>query len=146
MSRLPEQRSWDSLRKIVDGTRLKLFRVENQCVDGMSDLVGINRRGVVFWCENKAIECWPAMSSTYPLRDAFEPGQIPFMRQWKWWKGHAFVLLRVKLDYYLLDPNMDLDGMTALELIHGSIKSGRRAILEHLERLENENQRNDAPD
>jgi hypothetical protein len=111
----------------------------------MSDVVGINRAGVVFWCENKAIEQWPAMSSTYPLRDAFEPGQIPFMRQWKWWKGHAFVLLRVKLDYYLLDPDLDLNKMTALALIESAIVSGRRAICEHLERLKNEDQRNDPP-
>lgn len=146
MSRLPEQRSWDSFRGIVDGSRLKVFRVENMCVDGMSDVVGINRSGVVFWCENKAIEEWPAKPGTFPLRDAFEPGQIPFMRQWKWWKGHAFVLLRVKIDYYLLDPNFNLHQMTALELINSAILVGRRAICEHLERLKNENQRNEAPD
>ncbi len=103
----------------------------------MSDVVGITKRGVVFWVENKALAKWPERHTTYPLKDAFEPGQIPFMRQWKWWKGHAFVLLRVDKDYYLLDPVMDLKEMTALELIHAAIKVGKIAIVEHLERLEN---------
>jgi len=145
LSRLPEQRAWDSFRGIIDGSTLNVCRVENACMEGMPDVVGINRRGVVFWCENKAIDGWPERSSTFPLNDAFEPGQLPFMRKWKWWNGHAFVLLRVKIDYYLLDPNMDLNKMTALQLIHSSIKTGRRAICEHLERLENENQRNAPP-
>lgn len=106
------------------------------CVDGMSDVIGQNRRGVVFWIENKALPEWPARHTTFPLVDSFEPGQIPFMRQWKWWNGHAFVLLRVGLDFLLLDPNMDLKAMTALELIHGATRQGKLAICEYLERLE----------
>jgi hypothetical protein len=101
----------------------------------MSDVIGINRRGTVFWIENKALAEWPARSTTLPLRDAFEPGQIPFMRQWKWWKGHAYVLLRVGIDYYLLDPCMDLKEMTALELIHGATLVGKTAIQNHLESI-----------
>ncbi len=110
-------------------------RVENQCVDGMSDVIGINRQGTVFWIENKALADWPRKADTFPLRDAFEPGQIPFMRQWRWWKGHAYVLLRVGLDYYLLDPTMDLKGMTATELIMGSILTGKQAIQNYLESI-----------
>ena len=105
------------------------------CVDGMSDVIGINRRGTVFWIENKAIECWPAKYATCPLKDVFEPGQLPFMRKWKWWKGHAFVLLRVGVDYLLLDPDMDLKAMVASELIGGAIISGRLAIYDYLESL-----------
>jgi len=136
MSRLPEQKSWDTFSGGSNGWALKCMRVENMCVDGMSDVIGINKAGVVFWIENKALAAWPGRHTTFPLADAFEPGQIPFMRQWKWWRGHAFVLLRVGIDYYLLDPDMDLKTMTALQLIQGALLAGKQAIYHHLESLE----------
>jgi hypothetical protein len=133
VARLPEQRAWDTFSRDVGETLT--FRVENMCVDGMSDVIGINRQGTVFWLENKALAGWPALSTTFPLRDVFEPGQIPFMRQWRWWKGHAYVLLRVGLDYYLLDPRMDLKEMTAMEIIDGAIHIGKRTIQNYLESI-----------
>lgn len=136
MSRLPEQRAWDTFSGGIDQAALKLFRVENMCVDGMSDVVGITRAGVVFWMENKALLEWPARAATLPLADVFEPGQIPFMRQWKWWNGHAFVLLRVGTNYWLLDPDLDLKEMTASSLRNTAIIEGKRSIYSYLERLE----------
>ena len=135
MSRLPEQKAWDNFSGTVPLTKLKLFRVENMCVDGMSDVLGINRKGTVFWIENKAIPEWPPRPTTCPLKDAFEPGQIPFMRQWKWWGGNAFVLLRVNVEFVLLDPDADLRSMNAMELLTGAISKGKRSIYEHLESL-----------
>jgi hypothetical protein len=136
MSRLPEQRAWDSFSCDIDPAKLKLFRVENQCVDGMCDVIGINRAGVSFWLENKALADWPAKSKTYPLLGAFEPGQVPFMRQWKWWNGRAFVLLRVSKEYYLLDPDLELKAMTADQLVTTAIAIGKKPIYHLLESLE----------
>jgi hypothetical protein len=136
MARLPEQRAWDAFSAAINPWDLKLFRVENQCVDGMSDVIGINKKGVVFWCENKALADWPAKDVTYPLRDAFEPGQLPFLRQWIHWRGHGFVLLRVKTEFMLLDPRLYLDKSTRIELINNCIVFGKKTVSEYLENLD----------
>jgi penicillin-binding protein-related factor A (putative recombinase) len=136
MARLPEQRAWDALKGAINPWNLLLHRVENMCVDGMSDVIGINQKGVVFWVENKALADWPARSSTLPLADAFEPGQLPFMRQWKHWKGHAFVLLRVDKHFLLLDPTQPLNKMCATDLVVSAIVTGKQSVCEYLESLE----------
>ena len=136
MSRLPEQRAWDTFSGGYNRSELKLFRVENMCVDGMADIIGLNRRGVTFWLESKALDKWPERHTTFPLKDVFEPGQIPFLRQWKWWKGHAYVLLRIDTEFILLDPDLELKEMTAVALLSSAIISGKLAIYSHLERLE----------
>jgi len=135
MARLPEQRAWDALKRAINPWELLLHRVENMCVDGMSDVIGINKRGVVFWIENKALADWPSRATTCPLGDSFEPGQLPFMREWKYWKGHAFVLLRVGTDFLLLDPTQPLDKMNSADLIISAIVAGKQSVCLHLESL-----------
>lgn len=134
-NRKPEQLAWDNFSGSVPPAVLKLWRVENLCVTGMSDVIGINSRGGVFWLENKALDDWPARSSTHPLRDSFEKGQLPFLRQWKWWQGNAFVLLRVGVDFYLLDPEDKIEEMTKGQLIASSLAVGKVAIYNLLEEL-----------
>jgi hypothetical protein len=135
MARLPEQKAWDNFRDFINPWELLLHRVENVCGNGMSDVVGINKNKVVFWIENKAIAHWPARDGTRPMVDAFEPGQIPFMRQWKHWGGNAFVLLRVGTDFLLLDPVLPLTEMIKAHLIDSAVATGKKHICEHLESL-----------
>lgn len=130
-----EQKSWDTFKRTSHPRQMRSWRVENLIISGMSDVVSINANGTVFWLENKALDSWPARVSTYPLRTAFEPGQLPFMREWKKWKGRAFVLLRVEKDYYLLDPDLPLDGMTKDYLISRALLTGKDAIIKFLEEL-----------
>lgn len=136
MARLPEQRAWDTLRNAINPWDLKLFRVENQCVDGMSDVLGINKKGVVFWCENKALSEWPAKLGTPVLKDHFEPGQLPFLRQWIHWKGHGFVLLRVATEFYLLNPKLPLDALGYTDLKRSAIVTGKKNVTDYLENLD----------
>jgi penicillin-binding protein-related factor A (putative recombinase) len=145
MSRLKEQRAWDALKKHADNSGVRFWRVENLMVSGMPDLVGVNRNGATFWIEMKALDCWPARESTRPLRTSFEPGQIPFMKEWITYGGTAFVLLRVnayqnEFDWLLLDPKggKDLVDMTRDELTRSSvcIDIGPRGIIKYLEGLE----------
>lgn len=136
MSRTPEQRAWDSFKDSIDTSRLKCKRVENAHDDGMSDVIGQNRNGATFWIEIKALDEWPKRASTNPLASKFEPGQIPFMRNWIQWGGHAFVLLRVKQTFFLLNPMLnDLRHMNTDQLIGTRIVMGSGGIIAHLENL-----------
>jgi hypothetical protein len=137
MTRQREQKSWDTFSKAFDPRQVKPYRIENlYSGDGMPDVLLINRSGTVFWIENKAIEYWPARSTTLPLRNSFEPGQLGFQRQWREWHGIAFTLLRVGLDYYLLDPDEPLDKMTRAELIErATVCAGKTEIATYLELL-----------
>lgn len=137
LTRQREQKSWDTFSKGLDPRQAKPFRIENlYSGDGMPDVLLINRRGTVFWVENKAIEKWPARATTLPLRDAFEPGQLSFQRQWREWHGIAFTLLRAGLDYYLLDPDEPLDKLTREELIsRATVMHGKIEICTYLENL-----------
>lgn len=135
MSRLKEQRAWDRIRDANDPRTLKLVRIENLCGEGTPDLIGQNRNGTVFWLENKALEEWPKRASTPVLSGAFRPGQIPFMEAWRQWNGHAFVLLRVGLEFYLFLPSEELYVNTKSELILKALAVGKAAILNHLKAL-----------
>lgn len=138
MSRLKEQRSWDNFKTAVHESKLKLERIENMAREGMPDVIGQNRNSTVFWIENKALETWPLRQNTKPLANVFEPGQVPFLRSWRQWGGHAYVLLRVAALHYLLDPICeagDLRELTQQQLIAGALCGGKFAIVEYLEKL-----------
>lgn len=138
MARTPEQRSWDTFSAAIDRRKIWAQRVENMALNSMPDVVCTNRRGAVFWIENKAINGWPSRDSTTPLRNAFQPGQLAWARQWKEWSGNSFVLLRVGLEYYLLDPADNLQVMTKYDIIGHAIEQGKKEIIEYLENLTNE--------
>jgi hypothetical protein len=137
MSRTLEQKSWDSFSGAIDPRKIKAIRIENLYNgDGMPDVLCINRRGTVFWIENKAIEEWPKRESTFPMKNSFEPGQLTFGRMWKFWGGLSFVLLRVgKSQYIILDPDLPLDSLTQHELITQSYFLGKDVIMNYLESL-----------
>lgn len=116
-----EANAWDSARKVFE-SRLKFFRIENSIGEGMSDVICQNKNTKIFWIETKALDAWPVRPGTLPLRAAFEPGQIPFMRDWCGWGAEAFVLVRVKVSnnvyqWLLLDPKRELREMTRASLV-----------------------------
>jgi hypothetical protein len=137
VSRLKEQRAWDSFKESHDSTKLKLERVENQIRDAMPDVVGQNRRGASFWLEFKAIDKWPVRNTTPVMRNCFEPGQLPWLRSWCQWGGHAFVILRAQTrDWLLLNPLDDkLLEHGRADLVRSAIFCGKCGIIDYLERL-----------
>ena len=136
MSKLKEQKAKHNFQKHSLG-RLNIKLVENQIGQGMSDMICINRRGTVAWLEAKAIDNWPVRPSTLPLKNAFEPGQIPFMKEWCSWKGNAYVLLKAEDEFYLIHPKgqFDVVDMTQAEIRALSVRSGIEEIITYLEAL-----------
>lgn len=142
MARLKEQKQWDTFKRHTDKEeRLRLWRVENLCGDGMSDVYGINWNGASFWLENKAAEKWPARATTCPLRDVFEPGQVPFMKQINFMNGHAYCLYRVKEwdEWFLIRPGKgqikEITDMTRKDIETLSVAIGLNNIINHLAAL-----------
>ncbi|AWN08545.1 DNA helicase [Xanthomonas phage XcP1] len=135
MSKKKEQLSWASFKTSIDSTKINARRIENLLSDGMSDVFCMNKNGTSFWIENKALLGWPKRDSTCPLRGMFEPGQIPFMRNIIFWGGFAFVLLRVGVEYYLLDPKLDLCTLNRSDLVSSAIAAGKKEIIRNLENL-----------
>lgn len=130
-----ERNAWDHFRKYTNG-RLLLKRMEGMS-SGMADTINENANGVTFWMEVKSLYRWPARVNTQPLRRSFEPGQLPFLREWKCWKGHAFVLLEVDHIYYLLNPDDELEQMRASEIKCNAISFGMESIIQFLMGLGN---------
>lgn len=131
-----ESKARDKFRKESEG-RIKVKLVENQASQSTSDSAAINRRGNMFWLEFKALDDWPKRATTYPLKDAFRPGQIPFMKEWISWQGRAYVVLKVASDWLLLRPNTLIDGglpyMTQSELREHATAIGLASIIDFLE-------------
>lgn len=137
MSKTKEQKARDNFDKYAMG-RIHLEPIENQRSSATPDCLGINREGGVFWLEFKAIDEWPKREATAPLRGKFEKGQIPFLKQWKSWRGNAFVVLRAEDEFYLLDPKyaaVDLESATKQELINDAHHIGIKNIINLLEKL-----------
>lgn len=130
-----EQKAWDTIRAASVGV-LTLQRIESSVGDGIPDVIGINRKGSVFWMELKALEAWPKRETTVPLKGKFEKGQLGFLRQWASWKGSSFVLLRVGVEYFLLDARLSLDIVSVVELLEKTvIMKGKKEIVQYLEAL-----------
>jgi len=116
--------------------RLKLKRIENSVGEAMPDTICQNRKGTTFWLENKYLDNWPVRESTLPLRTSFQKGQLGFARDWNSWKGHAYILIRVKDDFILLNPFHALDAMTKDELLSlATLVIGKENIVKYLEQL-----------
>ena len=130
-----EKNGWDTFRRSLPAD-IRCWRIENQLVDGMADVVGLNANGHFFWLENKALDDWPKRSDTLPLRRVFEKGQLPFLREIRSRRGHAYVLLRVDKQFYLLDPyKLDLQQATKDDLIATCISSEKPYIIHFLRHL-----------
>lgn len=133
-----EKKARNLFRSAAEGI-LKVELIENQASDATSDSMCINRKGTAFWIEFKALEEWPVRNSTLPLRKAFRPGQVPFMKAWKSWNGKAFVVLKVEKDWLLLDPKsstgFDLVDLNKIEIKNENIAYGLAQIIEHLESI-----------
>lgn len=139
MARLPEQRAWDNFSGSINKRLIWPQRVENMVLNSMPDVICLNHLGTTFWLENKAIDSWPARSTTFPLRDRFQPGQLSWARQWRASGGFSYVLLRVGLDFYLLNPDYDLDKLTQTGLLASAcITHGKKEIMAYLEELKRE--------
>lgn len=137
MSRTKEQRAYDSFSRRAQKV-LRLWRMET-INTGMADVIGKNERAGVFWLEMKALDDWPKRPTTFPLKGAFEKGQIGFLKEWGNAGGHGFVLLRVgESAYYLFDPKNvdgDLRTMTREDLVRAAVVFGVDAVIEYLARL-----------
>lgn len=139
MSNQKERAAWKLFADKAQG-RLNFERIENSLAEATPDAIGINKNGAVFWIETKALDDWPVRATTLPLRTAFEKGQVPFLRQWRSWRGTSFVLLRAgsgaKSDWLLLDPREPLTEQTKIELVLNRHAMGIESILVYLENLQ----------
>lgn len=137
MARTKEQLSWDNFSEHIDPRKILAQQTELlYSGESWPDVLCINWLGTVFLIENKALHSWPKRGSTFPLRDAFEPGQINTMRKWKFKKGNAFVLLRVENEFYLMDPSYNLDALNREDLLRLAVCIGRAKIILHLSDLQ----------
>lgn len=128
-----QEKIFKPLSKASTG-RLKLQRIESSTGDGIPDVIGTNRSGRGFWLELKYLEDWPKRDSTCPLKGCFERGQKGFLTSWNDWNFVTFVLLKVDLHYYLLHPNLSLDGYNKSDLLRVVAACGNvEAIIDHLE-------------
>nr|DAP64303.1 MAG TPA: hypothetical protein [Caudoviricetes sp.] len=137
MARHKEQKLYDRFKDRATG-RLLFHRIENLMMNGMSDMIVQNKKGVTAWVENKAIEAWPVRANTVALRNAFQRGQLSFLREWIGWNGHAYVLLRVgqgvKAQYLLLNPMEPLDLLSRNQLeTRAAVVQGMEEIVSFLE-------------
>lgn len=115
MAKFKEQLMWDRLKEAAQGI-LQMDRVENQCRESMPDVNGINRNGVDFWLELKALHVWPKRATTCPLKGAFQKGQIAWGLARNSWGGQSFVLLRVGKDWLLMYPWREMEEATQAQL------------------------------
>lgn len=129
-----EQKAYDNFSADSVGV-LKLYRVENMIGSAMPDVIGENRKGAAFWLELKALHEWPKRATTCPLKGKFEKGQLGWLRAWVSWNGRAYVLLRVGVDFYLLDPRNALDELPTSQLIESALVTGKATIIKFLSEL-----------
>lgn len=110
----------------------------------LPDIIGINRKARTFWIELKALDAWPVRDSTLPLKNVFEPGQVPFLKEWRGFGGWSFVLVKIgtgrEAQWCLFTPlggvTKDLTELTRSELIQeAAIALGLDSIIEYLEKL-----------
>lgn len=140
MSRLPEQKVWDTFKRNTDtDSGLRFWRIENLVGNGMADVYGRNRNGRDIWLEFKALKDWPKREKTCPMRDIFEPGQVPFLKEMRTWGSHSYVILRVETpqEWFLLNPKHgpELIEMTKLDMINYAEALGLPMIIQHLREL-----------
>lgn len=136
MSKNKEQLAFAAFKEASVGV-LNLKRIENTITSGQPDTININRKGASFWMELKALHLWPVRGTTPVLKGKFEKGQLSQLREWISWRGHAFVLLRVGKDFFLLDPKLDLESQGHFELAHHALAVGKSQCVEYLAALEN---------
>lgn len=99
MSRTPEQRLWDRLRKIAAG-RLYTERIENVVGTGRPDLdtlVG----GSFVPIELKQIERWPVRASTKVLgKKGVSRDQRNWHLSWRMWGGRSLIVVGVEHEVF----------------------------------------------
>jgi hypothetical protein len=133
-----ETKAWQAFENHIDTAKLKYERMETNR-ESFPDVIAQNRQGAVILLENKHIDEWPKKPATCPLKDAFEPGQLPFLRNWCQWEGNAYVLLHVgegQREVLLLPPQCPLDQMTAVDLHDYALALDRLSIITYLENHE----------
>ena len=133
-----ETKAWNVFEKHMDTSKLKRERLETNR-EAFPDVILENRHGAVILLENKHIDEWPKRPTTCPLVDAFEPGQLAFLRSWCQWNGNAYVLLHVgegQREVLLLPPQHPLEQMNTVDLHDYAIALNRLSILTFLENHE----------
>lgn len=141
MLRKTEQRLWDRMRRNAAALapRLQLQRVENLVGVGLPDVLAICD-GSVAWCELKAVENYPARSTSQVLGTA--KGLSVAQRNWhyEWYAhgGRSFVVIGVGTSEVFTIPGILADGintMTRAEMHRLSAAWNWAGLFEQLEPL-----------
>lgn len=130
MSRRPEQRLWDRLRKAAAG-KLHTERIEN--------LVGVGRpdvdtlvEGSFVPIELKQVAAWPARESTKVLgREGLSQVQKNWHLNWKNWGGMSMIVVGVGEEVFAFSGERAdaLNDYNTNEFKNASICSGVQAVV-----------------
>lgn len=130
MSRRPEQRLWDRLRKAAAG-KLHTERIEN--------LVGVGRpdvdtlvEGSFVPIELKQVAAWPARGSTKVLgREGLSQVQKNWHLNWKNWGGMSMIVVGVGEEVFAFSGERAdaLNDYNTNEFKNASICSGVQAVV-----------------
>ena len=130
MSRRPEQRLWDRLRKAAAG-KLHTERIEN--------LVGVGRPDVdtlvdgnFVPIELKQVDAWPVRSNTKVLgRDGLSQVQKNWHLNWQNWGGMSMIVVGVGEDVFAFSGERadELNDYNTVEFKNASICSGLPAVV-----------------
>lgn len=135
MSRLPEQRLWDRLRKAAAG-RVYTERVENLVGVGRPDIdTLVNGRFVPV--ELKAVARWPAKATTPVLgRKGVSQQQANWHLNWRRWRGRSLIVVGVGDEVYAFCGTVadDLNRYDTGEFRAAAVATGLVAIIDLLVR------------
>lgn len=134
MTRKPEQRLWDRLRKAA-ANRIHTERIEN--------IVGVGRPDVDTLCagsfvpvELKQVDGWPKRAATRVLGDkGLSQDQKNWHLTWRRWGGDSLIVVGVGQDVYAFGGAMAdyVNGYNTDQFRAAALLTGMEQIIEFLE-------------
>lgn len=133
MSRKPEQRLWDRLRKATSG-RVHTERIENVVGVGRPD-VDTLVAGSFVPIELKQVDGWPVRSSTKVLgRYGLSKEQKNWHLNWRNWGGTSLIVVGVGEEVFAFSGERadDINDYATVQFQNAAICSGVHAVVELL--------------
>lgn len=133
MSRKPEQRLWDRLRKAASG-RVHTERIENIVGVGRPD-VDTLVAGSFVPVELKQVDGWPVRSSTKVLgRYGLSKEQKNWHLNWRNWGGTSLIVVGVGEEVFAFSGERadDINDYATVQFQNAAICSGVHAVVELL--------------
>jgi len=133
VSRLPEQRLWDRLRKVARG-KIHTERIENIVGVGRPD-VDTLVAGSFVPIELKQIDGWPKRRNTRVLGDkGLSQAQRNWHVVWRNWGGTSLIVVGVGEEVFAFSGERvdDINQYTAADFVNASLCSGLKDVVDLL--------------